>query len=75
MRQIYTKYAAKVKHYIMANSGDADDAADIFQEALIDIYNQAKNKQLELTCPFEPFLLLICKRKWLNILKKRGRGM
>ena len=73
MRDIYTKYAAKVKHYIMANSGDADDAADLFQEALIDIYNQANNKQLELTCPFEPFLLLICKRKWLNILKKRGR--
>ena len=73
VREIYTKYAAKVKHYIIANSGDADDAADIFQEALIDIYNQAKSKQLQLTCPFEPFLLLICKRKWLNILKKRGR--
>jgi len=57
----------------MANSGSEDDAADIFQEALIDIYNQAKSKQLQLTCPFEPFLLLICKRKWLNILKKRGR--
>ena len=73
VREIYAKYAAKVKHYIMANSGDADDAADIFQEALIDIYNQAKAKQLQLTCPFEPFLLLICKRKWLNLLKKRGR--
>lgn len=73
VREIYAKYAAKVKYYIMANSGDADDAADIFQEALIDIYNQAKNKQLQLTCPFEPFLLLICKRKWLNLLKKRGR--
>jgi DNA-directed RNA polymerase specialized sigma24 family protein len=28
---------------------------------------------LQLTCPFEPFLLLVCKRKWLNELKKRGR--
>ena len=57
----------------MANSGNEDDAADIFQEALVDIYNQAKEKQLQLTCPFEPFLLLVCKRKWLNLLKKRGR--
>jgi RNA polymerase sigma factor (sigma-70 family) len=73
VREIYDKYAGKIKHYIMANSGGEDDAADIFQEALIDIYNQATNKQLQLTCPFEPFLLLICKRKWLNVLKKRGR--
>jgi DNA-directed RNA polymerase specialized sigma24 family protein len=28
---------------------------------------------LQLTCPFEPFLVLVCKRKWLNELKKRGR--
>lgn len=73
MRDIYTKYAGKIRHYILANNGTEDDAADIFQEALIDIYNQAQHKQLQLTCPFEPFLLLICKRKWLNLLKKRGR--
>lgn len=57
----------------MANSGSEDDAADIFQESLIDIYKQASEKRLQLTCPFEPFLLLVCKRKWLNVLKKRGR--
>ena len=73
VREIYSKYAGKIRHYIIANSGNEDDASDILQEALIDIYNQAKNKQLQLTCPFEPYLLLVCKRKWLNLLKKRGR--
>ena len=62
-----------MKYYIIANSGSEDDAADIFQEALMDIYKQAKHNDLQLTCPFEPFLLLVCKRKWLNELKKRGR--
>ena len=73
VRELYEKYAAKVRYYILANSGSEDDAADIFQEGLIDIYNQAKHKGLQLTCPFEPFLILVCKRKWLNELKKRGR--
>ncbi|AXY78508.1 sigma-70 family RNA polymerase sigma factor [Paraflavitalea soli] len=73
VREIYSKYAGKVRTYILANSGSEDDAADIFQESLIDIYNQAKNKGLQLTCPFEPFLIIVCKRKWLNELKKRGR--
>jgi RNA polymerase sigma factor (sigma-70 family) len=73
VREIYSRFAGKVKAYIIQNSGNDDDAADIFQESLIDIYQQAQHKGLQLTCPFEPFLLLVCKRKWLNELKKRGR--
>ncbi len=71
VREIYERFSPKVNHYILQNNGTEADAADIFQEALIDIYRQAKEKALQLTCPFEPFLLLICKRKWLNELKKR----
>ncbi len=73
VREIYSQFSGKVKNYIVQNSGSEDDAADIFQESLIDIYQQARHKGLQLTCPFEPFLLLVCKRKWLNELKKRGR--
>lgn len=71
--EIYRLYSPAIKRYIVANNGTEDDAADIFQEVLTDIYLQATQKQLALTCPFEPFLLLLCKRKWLNELKKRGR--
>jgi RNA polymerase sigma factor (sigma-70 family) len=73
VKEIYTRFAGKVKGHILQNNGSEDDAADIFQEALIDIYQQARYKGLTLTCPFEPFLLLVCKRKWLKELKKRGR--
>lgn len=73
VQEIYRRYAPAIKRYIAANNGTEDDAADIFQEVLTDIYLQATQKQLVLTCPFEPFLLLLCRRKWLNELKKRGR--
>lgn len=73
VREIYNRFASKLKSYIIQNSGSKDDAADILQESLIDIYQQARHKGLQLTCPFEAFLLLVCKRKWLNELKKRGR--
>lgn len=75
VKEIYERFSPKVKHYILQNNGTEDDAADIFQEALIDIYRQAKEKSLQLTCPFEAFILLICKRKWLNELKKRKLKM
>jgi RNA polymerase sigma factor (sigma-70 family) len=69
--EIYKNCAKQVKSYICFNNGSADDASDIFQEALIDIYHQAKNKDLQLTCPFNAFIFLVCKRKWFNELKKR----
>jgi RNA polymerase sigma factor (sigma-70 family) len=52
------------------NSGSEDEAQDIIQEVLITLYNQAKTKGLELTCPFDAYFFLLCKRKWLNELKK-----
>jgi DNA-directed RNA polymerase specialized sigma24 family protein len=70
--EIYKSCARQVKSYICFNNGSEDDAADIFQEALIDIYHQAKNKDLQLTCPFNAFVFLVCKRKWFNELKKRS---
>lgn len=72
INEIYKRCAGKVKSFVIFNNGSADDAEDIFQEALVDIYNQAKYKNLQLTCPFEPFFLLVCKRKWLNALKKKS---
>jgi len=71
IREIYERYAGQVKRFIVKNSGDADDAADIFQEALIDIYHLAQKPTFTLTCPFEPFLITICRNKWFNVLKKR----
>lgn len=74
IREIYSRFAEKVKLFICKNSGNVEDAADIFQESLMDIYEQARHKNLHLTCPFEPFFILVCKRKWLNSLKKRSHA-
>jgi RNA polymerase sigma factor (sigma-70 family) len=74
IESIYRLYAHSISMHILQNGGSEADAADIFQESLIDIYNQAKYKGLRLTCPFGAFLLLVCKRKWLNEIKKRGHS-
>lgn len=72
--EIYALYSDNVKRYILKNSGNIEDAADVFQESLIDIYHLAHKPNFVLTCPFEAFLITVCKRKWLNILKKRTRN-
>ncbi|WP_055435972.1 RNA polymerase sigma factor [Lacinutrix algicola] len=72
IQTIYDKFVPKVVNYIKQNSGDADKAQDIIQETIVTIYNQAKEKGLQLTCPFDAYFFLLCKRKWLNALKKNN---
>jgi RNA polymerase sigma factor (sigma-70 family) len=70
IQSIYKKFVPKVVSYIRNNSGDEDQAQDVVQEIMILLFNQAKAKQLQLTCPFDAYFFLLCKRKWLNELKK-----
>ena len=70
IQSIYKKFVPKVKNYIRTNSGDDDQAQDVIQEVLITIYNQAKTNGLQLSCPFDAYFFLLCKRRWLNELKK-----
>ena len=72
VQAIYDKFVPKVINYIKQNSGSSDQAQDVIQETLVTIYNQAIEKNLQLTCPFDAYFFLLCKRKWLNELKKKN---
>jgi RNA polymerase sigma factor (sigma-70 family) len=73
IQTIYDKFVPKVVNYIKNNNGDADQAQDVIQEVIVSIYNQAKIKKLQLSCPFDAYFFLLCKRKWLNELKKSSK--
>lgn len=70
--EIYSRYAPKITALVLKNNGSQDDAQDVFQEALIAIHRNAENG-LVLQCPFDAYLYVVCKRKWLNVLKKNLR--
>lgn len=70
IQAIYDKFVPKVINYVKQNSGDEEYAQDVVQDTIVTIYNQATQKNLQLTCPFDAYFFLLCKRKWLNTLKK-----
>ena len=70
IRLIYKNFVPKIKNYIKNNSGGFEQADDVVQEVLIGLFNQAKTSKLQLTCPFDAYFFLLCKRRWLNELKK-----
>lgn len=70
---IYKQYAKRIVTLIKQNSGTEDDAYDVFQDSLVDIYHMASTGNFILTTSFGSFLTLVCKRKWLNVLKKNKK--
>ncbi|MCT8338787.1 sigma-70 family RNA polymerase sigma factor [Flavobacteriaceae bacterium TK19130] len=68
---IYKNFVPKVIGYIRKNSGSEAQAQDLIQEVLMVIYDQAHQQDLKLTCPFDAYFFLLCKRKWFNQLKKK----
>ena len=68
--ELYSRFSGKIKSMILQNNGSEADAADVFQEALVDIYKKAK-KGFTLTCPMEAFFYLVCRNRWRNVLSRK----
>jgi len=49
INEIYEKCSPQCRAYVLKNNGSIDDARDVFQEALIIVYQ--KCKELKLTVP------------------------
>ncbi|MFA5328248.1 MAG: sigma-70 family RNA polymerase sigma factor [Prolixibacteraceae bacterium] len=71
LQYIYKNFYSKINFFIKKNSGDDDDANDIFQEAIIIIYRKLKANELVLDCTFETYLYSVCRFLWLKQLDKR----
>lgn len=71
LQYIYKNFFYKISYFIKKNSGDDDDANDIFQEAIIIIYRKLKANDLVLDCSFETYLYSVCRFLWLKQLEKR----
>jgi len=71
LQYIYKNFYSNINFFIKKNSGDDDDANDIFQEAIIIIYRKLKANELVLDCSFETYLYSVCRFLWLKQLDKR----
>jgi RNA polymerase sigma factor (sigma-70 family) len=55
------------------NNGSYDDARDIFQEAMIALYEKAQSDSFVLTSQIKTYVYSICRRLWLKRLQQMGR--
>ena len=70
---IYRENYAVIQSFIIKNNGYPDDARDIFQEAMIVLYEKSRSETFELTCQIRTYLYSICRRLWLKKLQQSQR--
>lgn len=70
---IYRENYNMVQGLIINNNGSADDAKDIFQEAMIVLYEKARSGSFELNCQIKTYVYSVCRRLWLKRLQQANR--
>ncbi len=70
---IYRENYAMIQAFILNNSGSQDDARDIFQEAMIVLFEKARSGSFELSSQLKTYIYSVCRRLWLKRLNKMQR--
>jgi RNA polymerase sigma factor (sigma-70 family) len=70
---LYKSHFGMIQHFVTNNNGSLDDARDVFQEAMITLYEKVQSDSFSLTCQIKTYLFSICKHLWLKRLQQMGR--
>lgn len=75
IKHVYKEFYPTIKYLIKKNTGNEEDAEDIFQESLLVILKNVQKDEFFLTCSFLTYLYSISRNLWMQRLKTKRRGM
>jgi RNA polymerase sigma factor (sigma-70 family) len=70
---IYKAHYKMVQALIVNNNGTAEDAKDVFQEAMVVLYEKVTTGVFELNCQLKTYLYSVSRRLWLRRLQHQNR--
>ena len=70
---LYRENYNMVQALIINNNGSADDAKDVFQEAMIVLYERVRSGTFELNCQIKTYVYSVARRLWLKRLQQLNR--
>ena len=70
---IYRENYSAIQSFVLNNNGSVDEARDIFQEAMIVLYERAMSPSFSLNCQLRTFVYSICRRLWLKRLQQLSK--
>ena len=73
LERLYRDYFPMVLHMVIQNKGSEEEAKDLFQEAVIVLYDKVKQGNFELSSKLKTYIYSICRRLWLKQLGGQER--
>ncbi|MDO9376031.1 MAG: sigma-70 family RNA polymerase sigma factor [Ferruginibacter sp.] len=70
---IYRENYSAIQSFVLNNNGSVDEARDIFQEAMIVLYEKARSPSFSLNCQLRTFVYSVCRRLWLKRLQQLSK--
>ena len=70
---LYDNYFQSVKKHVITNSGSEEDVYDVFQDAIIVLYNQITDDKLSLTTDLKGYFYGIARNIWSSQLRKKQK--
>ena len=75
VRKIYREYFDLLSWFVINNSGNRQDAEDMFQEVVVNFIEAVQKDKFRGESSVKTFLYALNRHAWLNELKRRGRAM
>ncbi|GAA4038520.1 hypothetical protein GCM10022409_25050 [Hymenobacter glaciei] len=73
LTQLYRRAFPPVRRLVQRQGGSAQDAQDVFQDALVVFYEQVVGNKLVLTASASTYLVSIARHRWQHELRRRAR--
>jgi RNA polymerase sigma factor (sigma-70 family) len=73
LTQLYRQAFPLVRHYVGRRGGSAQDAQDVFHDALVVLYEQATSNTLVLTASASTYVVGISRNLWHHEQRRRAR--
>lgn len=75
LKYLYKGPLKKIRKFILMNSGTLDDANDVFQDAVIVLFQYVKNGKYNEAHDLDGFLFKVAKNAWIDISRKKQRTL
>ncbi len=74
IKHVYKEFFPTIKFLIKKNTGNEEDAEDIFQESLLVILKNVQKDEFFLSCSFLTYLYSISRNLWMQKLKSKRKS-
>lgn len=71
IKYMYQELFPMIRYLVVKNSGNDEDAEDIFQDGLIVVFKKIRDHELDLSSSFRTYIYSVCRNLWLQKLSKR----